>query len=358
VLVGVLLVAPGVGTVGVVAASAELRQATVTAPRTARVLRVIVKPGDVVAAGDTLVELDTALVDFDLAIARAELERTKAGALARELDLRGSDLDSAARLSQEGEAAVVALATLQSDEKRDRAELSQVEELLKKQESLVEQRLASAEQRDELKLREATLAQRCAEYPALVKAAADHEAATRDRQRTWRIAHEKDEKGGLPLQERVAPAVAEIAAQEERVHQLENLKGMYALKAPIAGAVQDVFVVVGDSVRQDAQVVNLVDDRPQRVIAWVEEKAARRVHIGDKVTLRPSDRQGGAREGLVQALAPGIEEMPVRFRAFPQQPAFGRAVYVALAPEDGVAPPLPGQAYDVVFEGTLFGLRR
>src|SRR5258708_4807006 len=102
VLVGVLLVAPGVGTVGVVAASAEL-------------------------------------------------ERTKAGALARELDLRGSDLDSAARLSQEGEAAVVALATLQSDEKRDRAELSQVEELLQKQESLVQQRLASAEQRDELK---------------------------------------------------------------------------------------------------------------------------------------------------------------------------------------------------------------
>jgi multidrug resistance efflux pump len=362
VLVLVLALAPGVGTVGVVAASAEMHEATVTAPRTARITKVAVKPGDAVDAGAVLVELDTASLDFELAIANAELERTKAGAVARELDLKGSDLDSAARLAQEAESATVDVAALLSEQKRDTAELTQVDELIAKQEKLVEQKLASAEQRDELKLRRASLAQRVAEYDGLLKAGRDHETATRDRLRAWRTAHEKDDKGGLPLEERVAPARAEVAAQEERVRQLQTLKEALALKAPIAGIVSNVVVSVGDTARQDAPLLSIVDSKPQRVVAYVDERAAPRVRLGEKVTMRPSDRSGPPREGIVAALAPGIAEVPPRFRVVPAQPTFGRAIYIELTPKDAsgavVNPPLPGQAFDVVFEGTVIGLRR
>ncbi len=354
VLVVVFVLAPGIGTVGVVAASAEVREASVTAPRTARVLKVAVRPGDVVAAGDPLVELDPASVDFELAIARAELERTKAGAVARELDLQGSDLESAARLAQEAESATVDLAALEAEAKRDRAELTQLDELMAKQDKLIEQKLASAAQRDELKLRRASLAQRVAEYDGLLKAARDHEAATHDCLGTWREGHAK----AGPLEERVAPARAEVAAQEERVRQLENLKGSLVLKAPIAGSVADVLVSEGDTARQDEALVSIVDDHPLRVVAYVDERAAPRVHVGDEVSMRPSDRSGPPRRGVVRALAPGIAEVPPRFRVVPTQPTFGRAIYIALSTADGLPAPLPGQAFDVVFAGTVVGLRR
>jgi multidrug resistance efflux pump len=351
-VVGVVLVlAPSVGTVGVVAASAESREATVVAPRTARVLKVMVKPGDVVKAGDALVDLDTSAVDLEIAIAKAELERTKMSAVARELDVRGNDLESAARLAQEAERATVDLAALLSEEKRDKAELAQIDELIARQEQLIAQRLASAEQRDDLKLRRASLAQRVQEYGGLIQTAREHEAAARERLRLWRAAREKAGPGGLPLEERVAPARAEVTAQEERVRQLEMAKAALSLTAPIAGRVAQVLVSEGDTARSEAPILVVVDDKPAQVVAWVDERAASRVRLGERVSVRPSDRSGPPRQGTVRALAPAIAELPARFRPVPTQPAFGRAVYIALDEDASADAPLPGQAFDVVFGG-------
>lgn len=355
VLVAVLALSPGVGTVGVMAASAEVRQATIVAPRTARVVRVAVRPGDTVRTGETLVQLDAGGADLELAVARAELERLRASVVARELDVRGDDLESAARLAQEAERAAVDLAALGSEEKRDRAELAQLDELIARQEHLVEQKLASAEQRDTLKLQRSSLAQRVQEYTKLLKAARDHEQAARERLRTWRAAREKAGPGGLPLEERVAPERAEVAAQEERVRQLELAREALTLTAPLAGRVAEVLVGEGDTARLEAPLLVLVDDHPTRVIAWVDERAARRVRVGDAASLWPSDRSGPARRGVVSALAPSIAELPLRFRPVPTQPAFGRAVFITLAAgaddDAGGEPPLPGQAFDVVFSG-------
>jgi HlyD family secretion protein len=358
VLVTVAVLAPGIGSVGVVAAQAEVRQANVIAPRTARVTRVAVRPGDNVQAGDVLVELDPAGVDLELAVAKAELRTLQVKTVADALDLRGSDLESSARLAQEAERAAVDLAALVSEEKRDRAELEQLDKLIEKQEQLVAQRLASNQQRDELVLQRSSVAQRVAEYGSLLKAARDHERSARERLKAWRDAKEKGttaddvQHGRAPAHAPAgSPAEAEVLAQGERVKALEALRAQLVVRAPIAGLVADVFVTDGDTARADATIVVLVDDHPLRVVAWVDQQAAHRVQIGTKVTLRPSDRSGGERTGVVRGLAPSIAELPVRFRVVPTQPSFGRAVYIALDQPAGVAPPLPGQAFDVVFGG-------
>jgi hemolysin D len=351
VLAAVLVLVPSVSSVGVVAAHAEARQATVTAPRTARVLRVAAQPGDSVRAGDILVALDPTGADIDLAIARAELRTLQVNAIAEELDLRGSDLLSSARLAQEAERATVDLAALSSEEKRDRAELAQLDSLIARQQQLVDAKIASSEQRDQLVLQRSSVAQRVVEYDALLTAARAHEAAARDRLRAWRVAREKGGPAGLPLAARTAPGLALAAAQEERVRQLELLRDQLVLQAPIAGRIAEVLVSEGDTARADQAVVVIVDDHPLRVIAWVEERAAHGVKIGDRASLRPSDRGGAARNGTVRALSPSIAELPARFRVVPTQPTFGRAVYISLEAAAGVEPPLPGQAFDVVFVG-------
>lgn len=358
VIVGVLTLAPGVGSVGVVAAQAEVRQASVFATRAVRVNEVKVKPGDRVKKGDVLVVLDATSVELEVAVAKAELDMFKAKSVAEEIDLRGTDLESSARLAQEADKAAVELATLVAQEKNDRAELKQVEELIARQEELVAKKLASTEQRDELKLHRASLAQRVNEYAGLLRAARAHEASARERLKAWRNARENgvDEKDGgsgtpTPLEARSAPARAEAAAQVERVRLLEQMRADMVLKAPLDGTVSELVAQVGDTARLDVALVTLVDE-PKRIIAWVDERAASRVKVGDKVYLRASDRTGSERNGIVDSLSPAILEMPVRFRIVPTQPAFGRAVYINIESQEATAAPLPGQAFDVVFRGS------
>jgi multidrug resistance efflux pump len=358
VIIGVATLAPGVGSVGVVAAQAEVHQAGVFATRAVRVDDVKVKPGDRVKKGDVLVVLDGTSVAHEVAVAKAELEMFKANAVAEEIDLRGTDLESSARLAQEADKAAVDLATLVAQEKNDRAELKQVEELIARQEELVAKKLANAEQRDELKLHRSALAQRVNEYGNLLRAARAHEAAAKERLKAWRNAREKgdDVKDGgtptsSPLEARSAPARAEAAAQVERVRLLEQMLDDMVLKAPIDGTVAEVLGQIGDTARLDLPVVTVVDE-PKRVIAWVDERAASRVKVGDRVYLRASDRTGAERNGVVESLAPAILELPIRFRIVPTQPSFGRAVYITIEPQEGASAPLPGQAFDVVFRGS------
>lgn len=362
VVLGVVLwLAPGLGAVGVVAASVEVRQVTLVAPRTARVLRAAVRPGDQVEAGAVVMELDPSGVDLELAIAQVELERLRQAVVARELDFRGSDLQSAARLAQEAERAAVEVALLVSEEKRARAELAQLDELIARQQVLVGQRLASGSQRDELKLQRASVAQRVLESAGLIKTARDHERAARQRLQTWResgiapqgsigaerAARARDSASDAALDERLAPERAEVAAQEERLRQLELARAALLLRAPIAGRISDVLVGTGDTATADAPVAVVVDDHPRTVIAWVDERAARRVQVGGSVSLKPSDRSASATSGTVRALGPLIAELPARFRPVPTQPAFARAVFIEL--EHGAPSPLPGQAFDVMF---------
>lgn len=364
VLVAVLFLAPGISSVGVVAAQAEVRQANVTAPRTARVIKVAVRPGDTVRAGDVLIELDPSALDLELAIAKADLRTLEVKGVADERDLRGSNLESSARLAQEAERAAVDLAQLVSEEKRDRAELAQLDKLIEKQNQLIAQKLASNQLRDELLLQRSSISEHVAEYGGLLKAARDHERSARERLQAWRDAKEKgipvpkDDAAGAGGKEASTPGEAEALAQLQRVKALEAVRAQLVLKAPIAGRVADVLFSDGDTAMIDAAAVILVDDHPRRVIAYVDERAAHKVKIGDKVQLRPSDRSGGARAGTVSALAPGIAELPQRFRIVPTQASFGRAVYIALeqdavdAQGTKVEPPLPGQAFDVVFGGS------
>ena len=109
-----------------------------------------------------------------------------------------------------------------------------------------------------------------------------------------------------------------------------------------------MLVVAGDSTQLDLPIVTVIDDVPHRVIAYVDQRWARAIGVGDIADIRPSDRIGGARTGKVAALATSINELPVRFRIVPSQPSFGRQVFIELdQSRDGA--PLPGQAFDVSF---------
>jgi multidrug resistance efflux pump len=324
----------------------DVRQATLVAPVAAAVAAAPRRTGDAVRAGDVLVELASPDVELDLAVAGAELERARSLVSARAFSVKGEAFDARTRLAQEAERASVDLAAVLSEDQRDRAELAEIDGLLARQDKLVAQRLASAEQRDALRLRRASIAERVRDSAQRTEAARRHEAAARARLHSYGAGGEGDDA-------RTAPERAEVRAYEAKLEQLRAARAALTLRAPFDGRL--VQIAAAGAVLQPGEVAaSVIDEQPRQATAWIEEHQAGLVRVGDVARLAPSDGRGGERSGKVRALGPGIVEVPVRLRQLPGEPMFGRPVFIDLdlgsaGSGAGAIAPLPGQRFDVTF---------
>lgn len=344
VTLGVAWLQLDVSAVGRAPATIDGAEVAAVAPRAARVQKVMVRPGDVVAQGTPLAELATAEVDLEIAVAEAELARLRSAVDAAVLDLRGADFEAGGRMEQDADRAAADLQTLLADEKRDRAELDTVETLLKKQRELVEKKLASAEQRDQLDLRRAALAESVADASAGIAAARARVERANERLAEWKKAHTSAVDDA-----RTGPERAGVLAQEERLRQLRAEREALTLRAPLTGRVSAVLVVEGTMLGAGEVAARVQDDSARTATAWVDEQGANKVAVGDRVRLRPTDGIGAERTGVVRALGVGVAELPARFRQIPSEASFGRAVFLDLDIAEGALPPLPGQAFESVF---------
>jgi multidrug resistance efflux pump len=337
-----------VGGAVVAPAIVEVRRSIVPASTTATVKAVHVKPGQDVEAGALLVELDGAALDLELALAGAELERVRGAVRARQVDVKDQDFEVGLRLQADADRAAAALATATASAKQDEQELQGLAELIAKNEKLVKEQLASAQDLDELRLRRAGVQERAASARSAVEAAARLKETSDRRFAAWRARPGHEDA-------LLAPDAAAVLAQEERMKIARWRREQLSLRAPFRGRIEDVPVVVGDVVRDGAPVVVVFDTAPATATAWVPEEAAARVRVGDVVTLRSVDGQGVIHTGRVRALGGGIVEVPARLRQVPGEPAFGRAVYVDVAP--GGEPALPGQVFETSFASSTPAVR-
>jgi multidrug resistance efflux pump len=329
-----------VGGAVVAPAVVEVRRSVVPSPATAAVKAVHVRPGDDVEAGALLVELDGAALDLELALAEAELERVRSAVRARQVDVKDQDFEVGLRLQADAERATSTLAAAAASHKQDEQELQSLGALIEKNEKLVKEQLASGQELDELRLRQATLRERAASAKSAVEAAVRLKQTADQRLVEWRSRPGHDDA-------LLAPDAAAVVAQQERVKIARWRRELLSLRAPFRGRIEDVPVVVGDVVREGAPVVVVFDTAPGAATAWVAEEAAGRVRVGDVATLRSIDGRGIVRRGVVRALGGGIVEWPVRLRHVPGEPVFGRAVHVDI--DAGGEAALPGQVFEASF---------
>ncbi|MDP2344537.1 MAG: HlyD family efflux transporter periplasmic adaptor subunit [Deltaproteobacteria bacterium] len=332
---------------------AEAQVATIIAPRSGRVVSVLRQTGDAVVVGDVVVVIEAADLLAELAVARADLVALESGVLAKSVDVREADREVVARLGQDLERAAVDAARFRADLDADKGELEGILELLKRQEGLVQKGLATTTELEQLSLKKSGLEQRVRTSLALVEAARAHEDQSRTRLQAFLTERKRPPatttKPVPPTEVRVAPAEAEALAQAARVRALEDAVAALSIKAPIAGSLAAVSVVVGSSIAADQPVASIVSTSAPIVSIYADERMARRVAVGDRVVLRPSDHASDERLGRVRALAPLIAELPPRFRLIPTQPGFARVVVVELT--DDQPPPFPGMAFDAHFLG-------
>jgi multidrug resistance efflux pump len=339
---------------GVAPAVVEVREVALVSPRDLRLEKVLVAPGQQVAEGQLLAQLEGGQLQAELAVARAELEQLELAVSSREIELRDDRSEEASKLAGEAERAALDVSQLVAEDSQDRSELSQLDEQLARQQKLVAEGLASAANLNDLKLRRAALAQKIEGFRAAISQARQNASATARRLEEWRAAAKGEEHSdGSHIEQRIAPDRAAAEAQRERVRQLEQVMSRIELRAPFAGRVGAVLHLAGAVVPTNGQVITVVDDRPKSAVAYVDQRWASRVRLGDRARLVPSDRSGPPRFGKVVSLGASIAEMPARFWHFPNQPSFGRQVFVELEE----AAPLPGQVFDATFSRAAGGGR-
>lgn len=335
-------------TAGVTSAPAEIevRRVTVSCPRTAqrlRVAEVLVAPGDAVTAGQLLARMDSSEMDAELDEARLKLRELELAVTSVEVRSGADRLRAADRLAYRAEQAAAALARLSAEQQQGRSELAQIDAWLAQEQALVADRVADLDRLNALKLRGAGLAARLGELERGVKQARRAARDSGARLAGWRGAAAG---APSPVEGEVAPARAAAAAQRERVRLLEAARRRLDLEAPFDGRVEDVLLQPGETATNESAVVTVVDDRSTtRAVAFVAERFAARIRVGDRARLVPRDGSGPALHGRVRALAPSIAALPLRFATNPDQPVHGRRAYIEL---DAPAA-LPGQAFDASF---------
>lgn len=162
-------------------ATAEVHSVSLSSPTALRVISVDVKVGDLVSQGQLVARLDPTKADAALIAAKGELEKLKLKAIA----LTNFRVKAAGREAAVGWRLSLEVGQLDADEKRDRSELTQLDAQIDRQTRLVGEKLASADQLNELNLKRAALAERVTAYGALLQRARASQAASIGRMEKW-----------------------------------------------------------------------------------------------------------------------------------------------------------------------------
>lgn len=325
-------------------AAAEARTASLSSPRPLKVVSVEVKEGELVTEGQVLARLDPTRADAELAAARAKLERLKLAVAAKEAALGDDRLKVSSREAAHSERVSLELAELETDAKRDRAELTQLDAQLARQTQLVDEKLASADALNELALKRAALADRAQAWDARLQRAREARAAALGRAGQWQGPRNTSD---ARIEQQLAPMRVAVAAQEGECRKLEALRASLELTAPFAGRVSAIGARVMETVRVGRGVVTVVDEHPSTAVAYVDQSWAGQVRVGDDVRLTPVDHSGPTRRGKVTSLGPAIAETPKRFQPLPGKVAYSREARVELEP--GAPPMVAGQAFTAGF---------
>jgi multidrug resistance efflux pump len=352
--VGLNVSGPGLG---VAPATADVRAVALSSQTPLRLVSLEVRAGERVRAGQLLARLDATRADAQLAGARAKLDQLQLDVRAKELTIRADRFKISDREALQTERLALDLVDLEAEQKRDVAQLGQLDEQLERQSRLVKEQLASADALNELKLHRAALAQKVDAYTASLARARANLAAAKRRAGEWKTDQVKDPV----VEQQIAPLRSAALAQAEEVKRLELLRDSLDLKAPFDGQVSEVLLRPGDTVRTGRPVVTVIEERPTTAVAWVDQSWAARVQVGDEVSLSPVDHAGPPLKGRVTSLGPAITETPRRFQLVPNRVSFSREAHIEVEP--GASAFVPGQAFNAAFRhgpgesATLVGFR-
>ena len=278
--------------------------------RAGRVKTLAVDVGWNVKPGDTLATMEDDEIAARLDRTREELSRVQAQ-LATEAESQAVN----------AERERIRLLLGRADEQKDRADLQELSAQLQRVEALASEQLIPATELESVRRRHAAAKARVESY-----------GAASDVSMTALPA--------LPasIAARIEPFRAAVRAQEAQLRGMESEVRDLVLRASVQGAVSDLNKRPGEVAGAGVPVVTVVSARKGYVVTWVPESVARGIQKGSAARVARPVLFGGSFHGIVIAVAPNLDEFPVRFRAAPAVPAWGRRVMIQVEGESDLLP--------------------
>ena len=270
----------------------------------ARVNQVFVQIGSHVTNGQIVAQMDTTLVETQLAEAKAALaaaENTMAGYQGQMLSLMQTVEDEISKARS-------VLAVLTNQLESDTAKLAQLKSIQTEREKQFKSNLITQQLADELRPEIAYLDKQVAAYPAQIalnqRILDSHCKQQADLQHALRLGPQDD----------ILKALTDKAAQETKILQVvvemrQREKETYTLRAEADGVVADILVFPGVVAKAGESVVNIVS-RSDLIIGYLPEFRLGRLKIGDEgLAFRLG--QPSVKVKLVD-IVPEVNPMPVQ----------------------------------------------
>jgi len=335
ILIAVALYSNG-GKYRVITGTAERVVETISPLETARIVKVHVKVGDRVEAGDIIAQLDTAIIDAESAVLKERIIQSRLESQLEQLTLE-RQFASAHQEAQQ------ALRDAQMQFKIDTVEHDALVEEIARLEPLLQQQLIDAGVLVAKKARERVLREILTLSPDNI-AALQAQVQRSELQKQSALAR---------LKEMEALVDSNAEDQQEAVNLVNIRKDGYTLRALQSGVISEVEGHAGDVVEAGASIATILIDGPSRIVGFLTENNLSSVAIGTPANIYPtaSVRDVGVVQAHVVQISPAVYSLPERVSPIRGQVVRGRRVILALEDEVQL---VPGETVSIEIESSLF----
>ena len=317
----------------------ETVEADVVSEHTARIKAVHVKQGDSVESGQLILELDTSLIDAEIAVVEAGFDGTTATTAQHQLDLL--------QMKRQYTAAILDLESRVRNEERnlarDAAETEAIDRELNRLRELRKQQLIDEPDFSVLTARQHALQQAIASYPDVIAGYRQQIGELRtlfSEVEVWIETAAEDPTARVTEQ-----IAASRALREQELELLRRKRASYQILATGAGTVTRVDAVVGAVAVAGSPLVHVVAPQASRVIGFLTEDFARELPIGTEAQIIGTANAQPV-TGQVVMMGPDIFALPGRLSPIGGRNIRGRRVFFELQGESGL---LPGESVRIQF---------
>jgi len=306
---------------------------------TSRLLSVSVLPGQAVTAGQAVAQMDTALIDAEIAVQAATLREAQDVITGYQENMLQAQSTAQTAMDR-------ADATLRIEErlqKSDVAELAVLKEELKRLEGLLARGLINEMDVAALRAQTAPLEQAVASSPPVLEVLRrqlDDARRSHDVLQTWMRMD-----GSRDISEAIK---SKMAARNATIEANQNLfqrrKDAYTLRATRSGTVSRLLVQPGNVVNSGLPILTLVTEHPDYIVGFLPEVHVTDLRPGEKVLAWRQNGKGSAVYAAVESVSPDVMQLPGRVSPIANEAIRGRRVMLRIeGPHDFI----PGETVEI-----------
>ncbi len=314
---------------------------------TARLVEIYVTLGQKVKAGDRLAQLDTGLVDSQIAQIDAQIHQFEGSMndYGRRTLVMVQDFEDAIKSAES------AIESFKGQLGSANAQLQELAIEQARRDKLAEQKLIGKTEQNMLRPQIAGLRAQLESYPRLIdieeRRLRDSQSGKRDLLASLRLRDGESVKEGIARR-----AESDRTMLQATRSAVEWQRKAYTLYASRDGVVSRIFHHPGTVVPEGDPVLRVVSESPDLVIGLLPEKHLTKVKAGDRVSVCRQDARHNKIWAEVLTIAPEVDRLPMRTSIIQGQAVRGRRLILKLEPGHGF---IPGET--VRIEGTHPSIR-